>query len=200
MSTRQARLVSRSRAPIWLLPSSGSTASPNATSTESGRRSHCTRLSASLDRRGLLTSLTHKGVFIDAGRITDGVADRLRQEVLDRLSEARRRPLHRGRHRGPCDPFRSGRASRFARVRTPSPTPRSRARPSGAPGIDLKGGNRRGRRNSRRAISNGWTSSTSRAGTKRTGRASSPVTTLMTFSWMCTGRLRRMAFVSTSRQ
>src|SRR4029450_4328887 len=34
------------------------------------------------DRRGLLTSLTHKGVFIDAGRITDAVADRLRQEVL----------------------------------------------------------------------------------------------------------------------
>ena len=35
------------------------------------------------DRRGLLTSLTHKGVFIDAGRITDAVADRLRQEVLN---------------------------------------------------------------------------------------------------------------------
>jgi HD domain-containing protein len=34
-------------------------------------------------RRGLLTSLTHRGVFIDAGRITDGVADRLRQEVLN---------------------------------------------------------------------------------------------------------------------
>jgi hypothetical protein len=34
------------------------------------------------DRRGLLTSLTHKGVFIDAGRITDAVPDRLRQEVL----------------------------------------------------------------------------------------------------------------------
>ena len=33
-------------------------------------------------RRGLLTSLTHKGVFIDSGRITDGIADRLRQEVL----------------------------------------------------------------------------------------------------------------------
>jgi hypothetical protein len=40
-------LVSRSRAPIWLLPSSGSTALPNPTSTEFGRRSHCTRLSAS---------------------------------------------------------------------------------------------------------------------------------------------------------
>jgi hypothetical protein len=35
------------------------------------------------DRRGLLTSLTHKGVFIDAGRITGAVADRLRQEVLN---------------------------------------------------------------------------------------------------------------------
>jgi len=34
-------------------------------------------------RRGLITSLTHRGVFIDAGRITDGVADRLRQEVLN---------------------------------------------------------------------------------------------------------------------
>lgn len=34
-------------------------------------------------RRGLLTYLTHKGVFIDAGRITDAIADRLRHEVLD---------------------------------------------------------------------------------------------------------------------
>ena len=34
-------------------------------------------------RRGLLTSLTHKGVFIDAGRITDAVTGRLRQEVLN---------------------------------------------------------------------------------------------------------------------
>ena len=34
-------------------------------------------------RRGLITSLTHRGVFIDAGRITDGVADRLRQEVVN---------------------------------------------------------------------------------------------------------------------
>jgi hypothetical protein len=34
-------------------------------------------------RRGLLTALTHKGVFVDAGRITDGVADQLRQEVLE---------------------------------------------------------------------------------------------------------------------
>jgi HD domain len=33
-------------------------------------------------RRGLLTSLTHRGVFIDSGRITDGVADQLRREVL----------------------------------------------------------------------------------------------------------------------
>jgi len=31
VSTRQARLVSRSRAPTWLLPSFGGTASPNAT-------------------------------------------------------------------------------------------------------------------------------------------------------------------------
>ena len=35
------------------------------------------------DRRGLLTYLTHKGVFIDAGRITDAIANRLRQEVLN---------------------------------------------------------------------------------------------------------------------
>ena len=34
-------------------------------------------------RLGLLTSLTHKGVFIDAGGITGGVAERLRQEVLN---------------------------------------------------------------------------------------------------------------------
>jgi hypothetical protein len=34
-------------------------------------------------RRGLLTSLTHQGVFIDAGRLSDSVADRLRQEVLN---------------------------------------------------------------------------------------------------------------------
>ena len=35
------------------------------------------------DRRGLLTYLTHKGVFIDVGRIADAVADRLRQEVFN---------------------------------------------------------------------------------------------------------------------
>jgi hypothetical protein len=35
------------------------------------------------ERRGLLTYLTHKGVFIDAGRITDAVADELRKEVLN---------------------------------------------------------------------------------------------------------------------
>ena len=35
------------------------------------------------DRRGLLTYLTHKGVFIDVGRVADAVADRLRQEVFD---------------------------------------------------------------------------------------------------------------------
>jgi len=34
-------------------------------------------------RRGLLTYLTHRGVFIDAGLDTDAVADRLRQEILD---------------------------------------------------------------------------------------------------------------------
>ena len=34
------------------------------------------------DRRGLLTYLTHKGVFIDAGRITDALADGLRREVF----------------------------------------------------------------------------------------------------------------------
>ena len=36
-----------SRAPIWLPPSSGSTALSNPTSTKSGRRSRSTRLSAS---------------------------------------------------------------------------------------------------------------------------------------------------------
>src|SRR5260221_3377748 len=35
------------------------------------------------DRHGLLTSLTHRGVFIDAGRIDVGVSDHLRQEVFD---------------------------------------------------------------------------------------------------------------------
>jgi HD domain-containing protein len=34
-------------------------------------------------RRRLLTSLTHKGVFVDVGRITDAIAEPLRQEVLD---------------------------------------------------------------------------------------------------------------------
>src|SRR5216684_3444999 len=34
-------------------------------------------------RRGLLTYLTHRGVFIDVGLDTDAVADRLRQEILD---------------------------------------------------------------------------------------------------------------------
>src|SRR6266571_970395 len=33
------------------------------------------------ERRGLLTYLTYKGVFIDAGRITDALADELRKEV-----------------------------------------------------------------------------------------------------------------------
>src|SRR3954465_7609263 len=35
------------------------------------------------ERRGLLTYLTYKGVFVDAGRITDAVADELRKEVLN---------------------------------------------------------------------------------------------------------------------
>jgi hypothetical protein len=35
------------------------------------------------ERRGLLTYLTYKGVFIDAGRLADAVAERLRKEVLD---------------------------------------------------------------------------------------------------------------------
>jgi hypothetical protein len=35
------------------------------------------------ERRGLLTYLTHKGVFLDIGRLGDAVADRLRQEVLN---------------------------------------------------------------------------------------------------------------------
>src|SRR5258705_1858846 len=34
------------------------------------------------DRRGLLTYLTYKGVFIDAGQLADAVADELRKEVL----------------------------------------------------------------------------------------------------------------------
>src|SRR6476619_8254466 len=35
------------------------------------------------DRRGLLTYLTHRGVFVDIGRLGDGVADRLKLEVLN---------------------------------------------------------------------------------------------------------------------
>ena len=35
------------------------------------------------ERRGLLTYLTYKGVFIDAGRITDALADDLRHQVLN---------------------------------------------------------------------------------------------------------------------
>ncbi len=35
------------------------------------------------ERRGLLTYLTYKGVFVDAGRNTDGVAAELRKEVLN---------------------------------------------------------------------------------------------------------------------
>jgi hypothetical protein len=35
------------------------------------------------DRRGVLTYLTYKGVFVDVGRFADAVADRLRQEVFN---------------------------------------------------------------------------------------------------------------------
>jgi hypothetical protein len=35
------------------------------------------------ERRGLLTYLTHKGVFIDVGHLADAVADGLRKEVLN---------------------------------------------------------------------------------------------------------------------
>jgi hypothetical protein len=35
------------------------------------------------ERRGLLTYLTYKGVFIDVGRLADAVADGLRMEVLN---------------------------------------------------------------------------------------------------------------------
>ena len=35
------------------------------------------------ERRGLLTYLTYKGVFIDVGRLADAVADALRMEVLN---------------------------------------------------------------------------------------------------------------------
>src|SRR5258706_15689812 len=35
------------------------------------------------DRRGLLTYLTHKGVYFDIGKLGDGVADRLRRAVFD---------------------------------------------------------------------------------------------------------------------
>src|SRR6266704_689158 len=35
------------------------------------------------ERRGLLTYLTYKGVFIDVGRLADAVADELRNEVLN---------------------------------------------------------------------------------------------------------------------
>ena len=35
------------------------------------------------DRRGLLTYLTHKGVYVDVGRLSDAIAERLRDEVLN---------------------------------------------------------------------------------------------------------------------
>ena len=34
-------------------------------------------------RRGLLTSLTHRGVFADTGRFADGIPERLRHDVLN---------------------------------------------------------------------------------------------------------------------
>ena len=49
------------------------------------------------ERRGLLTYLTYKGVFIDAGRLTDAVADGLRKEVLNAYPKPTARPVHRGR-------------------------------------------------------------------------------------------------------
>src|SRR6476661_4366467 len=35
------------------------------------------------ERRGLLTYLTHKGVFVDVGRLADAIADGVRKEVLN---------------------------------------------------------------------------------------------------------------------
>jgi HD domain len=37
------------------------------------------------DRRGLLTYLTYKGVFVDVGLLADAIAERLRDEVLSAL-------------------------------------------------------------------------------------------------------------------
>src|SRR4029077_8712528 len=34
------------------------------------------------DRRGLLTYLTHKGIYFDIGKVSDGIVDRLSEEVF----------------------------------------------------------------------------------------------------------------------
>jgi hypothetical protein len=133
------------------------------------------------DRRGLLTSLTHKGVFIDAGRITDAVADRLRQEVSTPIPD----PPETAPSRTPSWPMRPVPKRPRLQVRSPSNSFANTEKPS-APECGAR--NRpEGRQpswptNQLRTISNGWTSSTSRAGTERTGRASSPATTPMTLS------------------
>jgi len=78
---RRARFESRE--PTWLLPYSGANGVARG---DIDRVWEAIALHSSIGiahRRGLLTSLTHRGVFIDAGRITDGVADGLRQEVLN---------------------------------------------------------------------------------------------------------------------
>ncbi len=96
-------------------------------------------------RRGLITSLTHRGVFVDAGRITDGLADRLRQEVLDAYPRpAEDRSIadaivaHATRSDAAAPPgslafelLRQHREAKHARIRRQ--------------GIDLKGDNSRGR-------------------------------------------------------
>jgi len=142
-------------ADLALLPYSGATASPEETSTgvwEANRTALVYRIAHPARSAH---SLTHRGVFIDAGRITDGRGGRTAPGGAERLSRPQR-PLP-GRHRGACETFRCGRAS--ARSRSNScATPRSRARPSAEPGIDLKGDNRMADE-AERAIFNGWTSS-----------------------------------------
>ena len=90
------------------------------------------------DRRGLLTSLTHKGVFIDAGRITDAVADRCGK----RCSPPSRGPPETAPSRTPSWPMRPGpkrprlpvrwRSNSFANTEKPSaPECGARNRPEG---------------------------------------------------------------------
>ena len=55
------------------------------TSTGCGKQSPSTPAKDSPTGRGLLTYLTHKGVFVDIGRLGDGVADRLRGEVFNAI-------------------------------------------------------------------------------------------------------------------